>query len=667
MPQNSMQGLKQLLAFIDFSLSDQSSLAEVADALNDELPNALDVLYRRIEAEPGLAPVFSSADQMRRARRGQEDHWRKMLTTDFQDGYIDEMRRIGKAHADVGVKPNWLIGAYAILLSEAFATLDKRHNAQRSAGAKSALLKLFMIDIYYAVAVYQDEVGKAHLALEQQRERLMSEQVEVLNVLKTALGELHRGNLDYQIRQHLPSGFALAAEQFNAAIKRQRQLVRTVERRVTRDPLTGLLSRDVFFRPAKRPATARVTLGRRTRLEALDLDGFKLVNDTLGHQAGDHCLKIIAARLKTAFGRFARIFRLGGDEFAVVRRLKTGSDDENFYHDVIRTVAAPIDYCGTAISLGVSIGYVDYHRHACDDLTELLRKADLALYEAKRSGKGQATMFVPELLQRALDDSNTIRECKAAVQEGRLRLYYQPKVELATGKLVGLEALIRVVDQQGELKNATSFSTALADGACQRLVGDFVVDSAIFAIRRLRQSGIEFGHVAINVATLQFASPSIVDTLRKSITDGRLHPADLQIEVTEDVILSGTSLNIDRALHELAELGIKIALDDFGTGYASLSHLQKFPIHIVKIDRSFVQGLASSPQNLQITGAVVALARSLNKEVVAEGIDNEDDANLLVSLGCAIGQGFLFSQAVPLDEVRDSYQVRTVEGVCNAA
>lgn len=667
MPQNSLQGLKQLLAFIDFGLSDQVSLAGVADVLNDELPNALDVLYRRIEAEPELAPVFSSTEQMRCARRGQEGHWRKMLTSDFQDGYIDEMRRIGKAHADVGVKPNWLIGAYAILLGEAFATLDKRQDPQKSASAKSALLKLFMIDIYYAVAVYQEEMGKAHFALEQQRERLMSEQAEVLDVLKTALGELHRGNLDHQIRQNLPSGFALAAEQFNAAIKRQRQLVRTVERRVTRDPLTGLLSRDVFFRPAKRPATARVTLGRRTRLEALDLDGFKLVNDTLGHQAGDHCLKIIAARLKKAFGRSARIFRLGGDEFAVVRRLKTGSDDENFYHDVIRTVAAPIEYCGTAISLGVSIGYVDYHRHACDDLTELLRKADLALYEAKRSGKGQATMFVPELLQRALDDSNTIRECKAAVQEGRLRLYYQPKVELATGRLVGLEALIRIVDQQGELKNAASFSAALADGACQRLVGDFVVDAAISAIRRLRQSGIEFGHVAINVATLQFASPSIVDTLRKSITDGRLHPADLQIEVTEDVILSGTSLHIDRALHELAELGIKIALDDFGTGYASLSHLQKFPIHAVKIDRSFVQGLASSPHNLQITGAVIALARSLNKEVVAEGIDNKDDANLLVSLGCAIGQGFLFSQAVPLEEIKCCYPGATGDGISDAA
>lgn len=419
------------------------------------------------------------------------------------------------------------------------------------------------------------------------------------------------------------------------------------------DALTGLPNRALFAERLEFALEAARARGGQVGLVVFDVDRFKTINDAFGHDTGDALLREIAARFASMAPDSSTIARLGGDEFAII--LPRVEDHQSWRHSVEKLVA---DVTGAmshderevevSLSAGAALAFTD------GETPEGLHKsADLALYAAKSEGPGRVSFFVPELREAAEREKRMLGDARIALQEERIIPFYQPKVCLQTGRLTGFEALLRWQHVRG-LRPPAAIKAAFEDSGLSVQLTNRMLDRVIADITRWRGKGIEFGRIAINGSPGDFRYGDFAERILERLHRADLDPSVIELEVTETVFLGQLAEKVSKALETLSGVGVRIALDDFGTGYASLSHLKQFPVHTLKIDRSFVARLgAEDTEDAAIVGAVIHLAKNLNIETVAEGITTSAQVTRLAAMGCDIGQGFLFARPMAATRAED--------------
>jgi len=412
------------------------------------------------------------------------------------------------------------------------------------------------------------------------------------------------------------------------------------------DALTDLPNR-VLFRQRMADALAhRSRSGHLIGTLCIDLDNFKLVNDTLGHPIGDRLLQEVAERIERVTRKRDTAARLGGDEFAVLAPdVKSPQELAALAQRLIEVVSEPYLIEGQVVSVGATIGIAVAPTDG-DDADRLLRNADLALYRAKAEGKGTFRFFEAEMDAGAQARRQLEIDLRAAIAGKTLEVHYQPLIEFSSGSVVGFEALVRWPHPERGYIPPAEFIPLAEDTSLITPLGNFVLKCAC----KDATEWPEHVKLAVNLSPMQFRIGNVLTTVSEALRESGLDPGRLDLEITESVLLDRTD-QVIASLHALRALGVRISMDDFGTGYSSLSYLRSFPFDKIKIDRSFVRDLPNNRHTLAIVRAILGLAHGLDMKVVAEGIETPQDLACLAAEGCKEGQGFLFSEARPQEEV----------------
>ncbi len=416
------------------------------------------------------------------------------------------------------------------------------------------------------------------------------------------------------------------------------------------DPLTDLPNRTLFMDRLEHALSLATRHLRLVAVLFVDLDDFKVVNDSLGHEAGDTLLIAVAERLRSRLRPEATVARLGGDEFAImIENIMVVSDASRVAQRIIEGLREPFIVEGRQISISPSIGIVAA-ASSRDRPKDLLRKADIAMYEAKAKGKARYEVFDPTMNAQALERLEVENDLRRAIGRGELRVHYQPKVLVSTGEIVGTEALVRWEHPERGLLSPAEFIPIAEETDLIVRIGRWVLAEACRQTREWQELYPSDPPlvVCVNVSGRQLLHPELVDDVGRVLQETGLEPGSLYLEITEGSLIED-ELSTLATFRELKRLGVKLILDDFGTGYSSLSYLKRLPADFLKIDRSFVEGLGKDPKDEGIVSAVINLARVLGMEEIAEGVETAEQAAHLRKLGCRFAQGYLFSKPLPAE------------------
>jgi diguanylate cyclase (GGDEF)-like protein/PAS domain S-box-containing protein len=433
---------------------------------------------------------------------------------------------------------------------------------------------------------------------------------------------------------------------FASDLTKIRQSEVELDRLARQDALTGLANRQALRRALDDALVGAVRRKLRCSVFLLDLDRFKAVNDTLGHPAGDTLLRLVALRLRDVIGKAGQVGRLGGDEFEVVLPATSAKDElADLAQGIIDSLSRPYTINGTAVSIGASVGIVtsDYDDRTSDDL---MRDADLALYAAKAAGKGCYRFFEPEMHEAARERQLLESDLRVALEKEQLWVAFQPSVDATSEAVTGFEALIRWNHpEHGPISPATFIPLAEEIGLINE-IGEWVLRTACAEAIKWP----DHVSVAVNLSPVQFKSPALPTTVRSVLMETAFPAHRLELEITEGVFLSNDE-HVHEMIKALKNIGLKLALDDFGTGYSSLSYLQRVPFDKIKVDQSFVRG-ASDPEsrNAALIRAMVGLASDLKMQTTAEGVETQEELQLVRDLGCSLVQGYFFGKPMPAEE-----------------
>ncbi|HTK71560.1 MAG TPA: EAL domain-containing protein [Croceibacterium sp.] len=449
-----------------------------------------------------------------------------------------------------------------------------------------------------------------------------------------------------------PSGAIESSIAIAEDISQQRHAIERLKWTSEHDDLTGLANRRAFEACLQAATLRSMHTHDTVGLLLLDLDHFKHVNDRFGHAAGDELLQEIGDRLAQCVAAGDLVARLGGDEFAVVvERCTAGADLLEIGDTILRQLRRPFQIGGRTISLDGSIGGAMFPGDA-ESAHELFQHADVALYALKESGRGGTRLFDRDMLDQALVVASQLAAARTAVSGRSVDPHYQPKVDLESGRIVGFEALLRWHDEACVLQSPDTLAEAFRDYELASRIGELVQRRVFGDLNAWLREGLPVGCIALNAAPAEFLRDDFAERLLDRLREHHVLPSCVELEVTEHVFLDQGAQFVARALNLLHQNGVRIALDDFGTGYSSLSHLRDFPVDVVKIDRSFVHKVTSNHDARAIVSAIVTLAKSLNIEVVAEGIETDRQRRVLQEEGCHFGQGYYFGRAVSAAEVK---------------
>ncbi|MGD0879961.1 MAG: EAL domain-containing protein [Acidimicrobiales bacterium] len=415
--------------------------------------------------------------------------------------------------------------------------------------------------------------------------------------------------------------------------------------RALHDPLTGLANRQLILDRTEQMISRTRRSQEPIAAYFIDLDNFKDVNDSLGHEAGDHLLRLVAQRFESILRSSDTIGRLGGDEFVILAEgvsLAPGPDLlADRIKEVLREPFSLVGFEGISITVTASIGIAVGER---TDAQELLRDADIALYRSKASGRGQSVVFEPAMQQAVVGRLELRSELDTALDNHEFFLLYQPIVDVRSTELRGVEALIRWQHPTRGVIPPSDFIPILEDSGRIGDVGRWVLDTACVQAGRWRDLGYDTS-ISVNVSTKQLESDALVDDVRRALEAGRLDPGALVVEVTEAALMKDVDSTVSR-LQRLRDLGVKIAIDDFGTGYSSLAFLRQFPVDVVKIDQSYIASMDGTPGSVALIRTMIELGRALGLDTLAEGVEEESQLETLRSYRCQSAQGFIFSKPV---------------------
>lgn len=415
------------------------------------------------------------------------------------------------------------------------------------------------------------------------------------------------------------------------------------------DELTGLPNRNLFRDRGQQAMAQAERSRRRVGLMFLDLDRFKHINDSLGHHIGDKLLQQMAGRLSSAVRQSDTVARLGGDEFVIVLpEVRDVQDLTPLANKLLEIIAAPVQLEGNELHVSGSVG-ISVFPDDGTDLDTLMRNADTAMYHAKENGRNNFQFFTPRMNEIAQERLTMETRLRRAIRRQEFVLHYQPIVSAVTGDLVGVEALVRWQDPERGLVPPGQFIRIAEEAGLIGRLGAWVLQEACRQNRAWQHAGLIHIPVAVNLSAEQFRSRSLVDTVSEALALTGLEPRYLALEITETLLMEHSEQTVN-LLSRLNTMGLQLSIDDFGTGYSSLSYLSRFPIHKLKIDKSFVRDMRSDPSDAAITSAVIALAHSLQLNVLAEGVETREQLEFLRLRGCHEVQGYLFSKPLPAEE-----------------
>jgi diguanylate cyclase (GGDEF)-like protein/PAS domain S-box-containing protein len=428
----------------------------------------------------------------------------------------------------------------------------------------------------------------------------------------------------------------------------RRAAVEALTHQALHDSLTGLPNRALLL---DRLRLSQARLARTPSVNAvlfIDLDGFKSINDGLGHDVGDQVLVKIAARLRQAVRPSDTVARLGGDEFVVLcEGLNDPQSADEISTRLERAVSKPLNIAQDDIAVTASIG-IALVESAEATPDEMIRDADMAMYSAKSRGKNRTEYFDVTLRSRTDDRLRIEGALRQALRDDEFRLHFQPIVELSTGNVVSVEALVRLQDAEGELLPPDNFINVAEDSGLIVPIGNWVLRESCRELSHWLSVGAVSGavHTSVNLSVRQATRPDLVHMVTRALADAHLHPTSLALELTESVLMEVDSTTL-RSLEELRELGVQLGIDDFGTGYSSLTYLKRLPVSFVKVDRSFVAGVVDDKSDREIVTAVVRLGQALGLTTIAEGVENAEQLDALREIGCDQAQGYYLGRPVP--------------------
>ncbi len=461
-------------------------------------------------------------------------------------------------------------------------------------------------------------------------------------------GEVAWAALTMSRAQDSFSGESLGIIAMVQDISTRKSLEARLTHQASHDPLTNLANRTLFRQRAE-VALQRARNRDQVVVMFLDIDNFKTVNDSAGHSAGDQLLVVAASRLLNATRGSDTVARFGGDEFAILLENVRDDDEARIVADrITRTMRQPIHVGEESVTTGVSIGIARLHKEG-DGADELIRNADVAMYTAKGAGKGRYQFFEPAMHTAVVDRVELETDLRRAVSSPARSfvLHYQSLVTIATGAVVGVEALVRWNhSRRGELQ-PSDFITVAEETGLIIPIGRWVLREACHQAFAWWKDLPDENRMsmAVNVSGRQLQDASFVADVAEALADSGLPPSRLVLEITETVIMHRTEAMMSR-LTELKDLGVHLAIDDFGTGYSSLSYLQQFPIDIIKIDKAFIDGMDRDPAGAALTRTIIGLGDTLGLSTIAEGVEHASQRETLAALGCVVAQGFLFAKPV---------------------
>jgi diguanylate cyclase (GGDEF)-like protein len=547
------------------------------------------------------------------------------------------------------------------------------------------LICLFLVLVCMAISWnITQRIARPFASLESQAEKVAAGTIDsdyrfratgeakyLATVLNAIIGELkgHRGRLD--VSHQLLS---MKVEERNAQLSERDQKLNIAVNEVTRtkedlhrmayfDSLTGLPNRRLFTEQLNLLLRLALRSDGMLALLFLDLDNFKRINDSLGHSAGDLLLREVGNRLSECMREsdvlahyvdsesHVEVSRLGGDEFTVIlNQIESPESAGIVAQRLLDSMSSPMIIDGHELVITPSIGIAIGPQNA-ESVEDLLKAADTAMYHAKNSGKNNYLFYSEDMSTSNVDRLRLETDLRRAVERGELLLHYQPQIDVNTGKVIGVEALIRWQHPELGLVPPLNFIPLAEEMGLIVSISEWALEEACRCANALHARGLKLPQVAVNVSALTFSS-GLVERVKGVLNRTDIDPQILELELTEGVMMDSGSATIE-ALKEMKKLGVRLSIDDFGTGYSSLSYLSHFPLDSLKIDRSFVVDFDKNVQNASLVVAIIAMARSLSLKIVAEGVETAEQLHFLRSNGVSVIQGYLLSRPVPAHELAE--------------
>ncbi len=435
-------------------------------------------------------------------------------------------------------------------------------------------------------------------------------------------------------------------------ITERKQYENDIWRQANYDALTDLPNRKMCIDQLSYDLKTAKRTNSSVAVLFIDLDRFKLINDTLGHSAGDSLLIEIASRLKETVRESDVVSRLGGDEFVVILNdIKNISDIEVVSKKILSNISTPVNLNSTTETFTTTSIGIALYPHDGNDVETLMKHADTAMYQSKKLGRNNFMFYQQEMNHAVMEHMTIEQELRKALSNEQFQLYYQPIIDLETGRIIGAEALIRWQHPTMGLVSPDKFINIAEDTGLIVPIGEWIVMTAANQASKWNKNSRQLIKVAVNISSRQCIDKehSIVSLLKKALTQAKLEPGVFQIEITESLLMDGASETVN-TLNQIRDLGLGISLDDFGTGYSSLSYLKHFPISTLKIDKTFVNDATTNKKDAQLVKAIVMMSAGLDLDVVGEGIENAEQLSFLKNLGCKAGQGYYFSRPLTAED-----------------
>ena len=474
--------------------------------------------------------------------------------------------------------------------------------------------------------------------------------------------------INYEVTTQKAAGLALQAAHAQAAetadrlqvtvarldleVKERQRFEQELRHQAMHDALTGLPNRALLMSRIEQAIETARERGQSFMLLFIDLDRFKIVNDSLGHAAGDELLRVVTRRMGRVLRSGDTLARLGGDEFVLLLAEPVPADVlEALIDDLSRLVTRPVLVADREVSVTCSLGSSIYPQDG-EDATTLLKRADVAMYGAKKDGGNRMRRYEPALSSQAEEQLEIETQLKLALQRGEFVLHYQPQIEIATGRIIGVEALVRWQHPVRGLVPPLQFIGVAERSGLIEPIGEWVLRTACAQAAAWQRSGLPSLRIAINVSPRQFHNPALVSRVAHVLAEHGIAPGRLELEITETMSMKDPEESC-RILASLEALGISIAIDDFGTGYSNLVYLRRFPVRRIKLDRAFISELGSQSSSHAIVEAIVAMSHKLGLQVVAEGVETAEQRDHLLRYGCDELQGYWFSRPVEAAALED--------------
>ena len=704
--------IAQRQAFLSLDANDAASLREVHAVLATHRDELIEVFYQHLLQFPEIRPLLGDEARLARLKQAQMDYFDQLTQGSYDAGYVENRLHVGVVHQRVGLTPKWYMSAYCKYLGEATPRLlaHYRDDLERGHQACSALLKVVFFDMGLALDTYFHAEHKALMLARSYTEQIVSNMPIGFIVLDTAgrirllnnavlkmfelsgddvwrdrspgsflgvpeLDEAAAKVIKLQEHQH-DLGFGLLisgqARAFTADlslaqmgeervvlcmvqdITLRKQSEEEIHRLAFYDALTLLPNRRLLQERLLQSMSISARSGKHGAVMFIDLDNFKTLNDTQGHDVGDELLREVAARLTRNVREGDTVARLGGDEFVVALESLSGIEKEaanqaEAIAEKIRTeLSQPYQLHTVEHNSSPSMGVSLFRGHQ-NSIDEVLKQADLAMYQAKSTGRNRVCFFDPDMQLEMEHRAELEKDLRASVRRDQLELYFQMQVD-DSARILGAEALIRWNHPQRGMVSPAEFIPLAEEIGMILPIGDWVIEHACVMLRRWEMDS-EMRHLvlSINVSPRQLSQTWFVDKVKDTLESYGIRPSRLKLELTESFILDDVEDAIAK-MQELRAIGIRFAMDDFGTGYSSLSYLKRLPLEQLKIDQSFVRDIATDKSNSVMVRTIISIANNFGLDIIAEGVETDDQLAFLRQFGCNRYQGYLFGRPVPLAE-----------------